>query len=82
MTGVNQMSFKQSVMRAMQCLEIDERVVIQLAYDDALVEVRTIRMSKNGFATADFRRYSKIEKGFVVRSVAVSPEAIKAFFFQ
>jgi len=74
--------FKQCVFRAIECLENDERVVIELAYDDVLVEVRKIYAPKSGHPIACFKRWCKIHNENVERTVDLTPKTVKSFFFQ
>jgi len=74
--------FEQCVLRAIKCLENNERVVIELAYDNVLVGVRKIYVPKPGYPIACFKRWCKIHNENVERTVDLTPKTIKSFFFQ
>jgi len=74
--------FNQCLFRAIECLESDERVLIELTYDNVFVEVRKIYMGKSGHPIADFKIYSVIANEYVERAIDLTPKTIKSFFFQ
>jgi len=74
--------FKQCVFRAIECLENDERVLIELTFDKVFVEVTKIRRNKAGYPVADYRQYFVIANGYVERTVDLTPQTVKSFFFQ